>query len=80
VLAVCSKNEHKTAVEPFEKHPEMLVRMKDIASFQANWEPKSENLRRIADELNLGLDSIVFVDDNPAASGAVPPALGEGDR
>jgi FkbH-like protein len=66
VLAVCSKNEHKTAVEPFEKHPEMLVRMKDIASFQANWEPKSENLRRIADELNLGLDSIVFVDDNPA--------------
>jgi FkbH-like protein len=40
--------------------------MKDIASFQANWEPKSENLRRIAAELNLGLDSIVFVDDNPA--------------
>jgi FkbH-like protein len=66
VLAVCSKNEHKTAVEPFEKHPEMMVRMKDIASFQANWEPKSENLRRIATELNLGLDSIVFVDDNPA--------------
>ncbi|MCU1222799.1 MAG: FkbH like protein [Edaphobacter sp.] len=66
VLAVCSKNEHKAAVEPFEKHPEMMVRMKDIASFQANWEPKSENLRRIATELNLGLDSIVFVDDNPA--------------
>ena len=66
VLAVCSKNEHKTAIEPFEKHPEMILRMKDIASFQANWEPKSENLRRIATELNLGLDSIVFVDDNPA--------------
>jgi FkbH-like protein len=66
VLAVCSKNEHKTAAEPFEKHPEMMLRMKDIASFQANWEPKSDNLRRIAAELNLGLDSIVFVDDNPA--------------
>jgi FkbH-like protein len=44
----------------------MVLRLKDIASFQANWEPKSENLRRIAEELNLGLDSIVFVDDNPA--------------
>jgi len=66
VLAVCSKNDYKNAAEPFEKHPEMVLRLKDIASFQANWEPKSENLRRIAQELNLGLDSIVFVDDNPA--------------
>ena len=66
ILAVCSKNDYKNAAEPFEKHPEMVLRLKDIASFQANWEPKSENLRRIAEELNLGLDSIVFVDDNPA--------------
>ncbi|MDE1178121.1 MAG: HAD-IIIC family phosphatase [Edaphobacter sp.] len=66
VLAVCSKNDYKNAAEPFEKHPEMVLRLTDIASFQANWEPKSENLKRIADELNLGLDSIVFVDDNPA--------------
>ncbi|HEY2040543.1 MAG TPA: HAD-IIIC family phosphatase [Edaphobacter sp.] len=66
ILAVCSKNDYKNAAEPFEKHPEMVLRLKDIASFQANWEPKSENLRRIAQELNLGLDSIVFVDDNPA--------------
>lgn len=66
ILAVCSKNDYKNAAEPFEKHPEMVLRLKDIASFQANWEPKSENLRRIALELNLGLDSIVFVDDNPA--------------
>lgn len=66
VLAVCSKNDYKNAAEPFEKHPEMILRLKDIACFQANWEPKSENLRRIAEELNLGLDSIVFVDDNPA--------------
>ena len=66
VLAVCSKNDYKNAAEPFEKHPEMVLRLKDIASFQANWDPKSENLRRIAQELNLGIDSIVFVDDNPA--------------
>jgi len=66
ILAVCSKNDYKNAAEPFEKHPEMILRLKDIASFQANWEPKSENLRKIAQELNLGLDSIVFVDDNPA--------------
>lgn len=66
VLAVCSKNDYKNAAEPFEKHPEMILKLKDIACFQANWEPKSENLRRIAQELNLGLDSIVFVDDNPA--------------
>ncbi|HEY0161301.1 MAG TPA: HAD-IIIC family phosphatase, partial [Edaphobacter sp.] len=41
VLAVCSKNDYKNAAEPFEKHPEMVLRLKDIASFQANWEPKS---------------------------------------
>ena len=66
LLAVCSKNDHETAVEPFEKHPEMVLRMKDFVSFQANWQPKSENIRRIAAELNLGLDSLVFIDDNPA--------------
>ena len=66
LLAVCSKNDHEKAVEPFEKHPEMVLRMKDFVCFKANWEPKSENIRQIAKELNLGLDSLVFVDDNPA--------------
>jgi FkbH-like protein len=66
LLAVCSKNDHDKAVEPFEKHPEMVLRMKDFVSFKANWQPKSENIRQIAQELNLGLDSLVFVDDNPA--------------
>ena len=66
LLAVCSKNDHDKAVEPFEKHPEMVLRMKDFVSFKANWDPKSDNLRRIAQDLNLGLDSFVFVDDNPA--------------
>jgi FkbH-like protein len=66
LLAVCSKNDHDKAIEPFEKHPEMVLKLKDIVSFKANWEPKSESIRQIAKELNLGLDSFVFIDDNPA--------------
>jgi FkbH-like protein len=66
LLAVCSKNDHAIAIEPFEKHPDMALRMGDFVAFKANWEPKSENIRQIAAELNLGLDSFVFVDDNPA--------------
>ncbi len=66
LLAVCSKNDYDKAAEPFEKHPEMALRMTDFASFKANWQPKSENIRQIAKDLNLGLDSLVFVDDNPA--------------
>jgi len=66
LLAVCSKNDRAKAVEVFEKHPEMILRMEDFVSFKANWEPKSDNIRQMASELNLGLDSFVFVDDNPA--------------
>jgi FkbH-like protein len=66
LLAVCSKNDHAKAAEPFEKHPDMVLKMEDMVCFKANWEPKSENIRAMAPELNLGLDSFVFVDDNPA--------------
>jgi FkbH-like protein len=66
LLAVCSKNDLDKAQEPFQKHPDMVLKMEDIVSFKANWEPKSENIRALAAELNLGLDSFVFVDDNPA--------------
>jgi len=66
LLAVCSKNDHAKAEEVFLKHPEMVLRMDDFVSFKANWEPKSENIRQMAAELNLGLDSFAFVDDNPA--------------
>lgn len=66
LLAVCSKNDHARAAEPFERHPDMVLKMDDIVCFKANWEPKSENIRAMAPELNLGLDSFVFVDDNPA--------------
>jgi FkbH-like protein len=65
VLAVCSKNDEANALEPFEKHPEMILKRADIASFVANWSDKAHNLRAIAQELNIGLDALVFVDDNP---------------
>jgi FkbH-like protein len=64
ILAVCSKNSEPNALEPFEKHPEMVLRRDDIASFVANWSDKAANIRTIADELNIGVDSLVFVDDN----------------
>lgn len=66
ILAVCSKNEDYNAREPFEKHPEMVLQLEDISCFVANWEDKAANIRRIAQDLNIGLDSLVFVDDNPA--------------
>ena len=65
ILAVCSKNDEANALEPFDKHPEMVLRRSDIACFIANWHDKASNIRRIAEELNIGLDSLVFVDDNP---------------
>jgi FkbH-like protein len=71
VLAVCSKNDEASALAALEGHPEMVLRRGDIACFVANWEDKAANLRRIARELNLGLDALVFVDDNPAERGLV---------
>jgi FkbH-like protein len=65
ILAVCSKNDERNAFEPFEHHPEMVLKRSDIACFMANWADKAVNLRSIAKTLNLGLDALVFVDDNP---------------
>jgi FkbH-like protein len=65
VLAVSSKNTDEIARQPFAKHPEMLLREEHIAVFQANWQDKASNIRAIAEELKLGLDSMVFLDDNP---------------
>ena len=79
VLAVCSKNNEADAREPFERHPEMRLKLDDFAVFIANWEPKPDNLRRIAQTLNIGLDALVFVDDNPAECAAVRRALPEID-
>ena len=66
VLAVSSKNEDATARKPFKEHPDMLLREEHIAVFQANWSDKASNIRAIAETLSLGLESMVFLDDNPA--------------
>ncbi|MHC4075029.1 MAG: HAD-IIIC family phosphatase [Planctomycetota bacterium] len=65
LLAIASKNDEKLVRDVLDTHPEMILRTKHFASIQANWSPKPVNLRRIAEELNIGLDSFVFIDDNP---------------
>lgn len=66
ILAVCSKNELENAKAPFLNHPEMELKLEDFSAFYANWKPKSQNIADIAKELNIGLDSIVFLDDSPS--------------
>ena len=65
ILAVCSKNNYTDAIQPFEQHPEMRLKLGDIALFMANWDSKPDNIRKIAATLSIGLDALVFVDDNP---------------
>ncbi len=65
IICVASKNNEDTAKEPFEKHPDMVLKLDDIAVFQANWETKVDNIRTIQSILNIGFDSMVFLDDNP---------------
>lgn len=77
ILAVCSKNDENVAKEPFLKHPEMVLRLEDIAVFVANWEDKADNIKKIADILNLGMDSFVFIDDNPFERNLVRSMLPE---
>jgi FkbH-like protein len=75
ILAVCSKNDEANARLPFQQHPEMLLKEADIACFIANWNDKAANLRHIAKTLNIGIDSIVFVDDNPFERNLIREAL-----
>ena len=65
IICVASKNNEETAKEPFENHPDMVLKLDDIAVFQANWETKVDNIRTIQSILNIGFDSMVFLDDNP---------------
>ena len=75
ILAVCSKNDPAVAEAVFRDHPEMILKLTDIAAFVANWEDKAVNLRRIAEQLNIGIDSMVFVDDNPAERARIRQSL-----
>ena len=65
IICVASKNNEGTAKQPFEKHPDMILHLDDIAVFMANWETKVDNIRAIQQILNIGFDSMVFLDDNP---------------
>ncbi len=84
LLAVCSKNNEEVAKQGFE-HPDSVLKLKDFSAFKANWDPKNENIIQIAQELSLGVDSFVFVDDNPAeraivaaqVQGVAVPDLGD---
>jgi FkbH-like protein len=84
LLAVCSKNDEEVAKQGFQ-HPDSVLKLEHLASFKANWDPKHQNIELIAKELNLGADSFVFVDDNPAereivagqVSGIAVPNVGD---
>jgi FkbH-like protein len=76
LLAVCSKNDLENAKEGFA-HPDSILRLEDFNAIKANWNPKSDNICEIAAELNIGLDSLVFVDDNPAERALVSAQLPE---
>jgi FkbH-like protein len=77
ILAVCSKNTEAVARQPFESHPDMVLSLEDIAVFQANWDNKADNIRQIRAVLNIGFDSMVFLDDNPFERNMVRQALPE---
>jgi len=76
ILAVCSKNDEQNAKEGFS-HPDSVLKLDDFSVFKANWDPKPENIRMIAAELSIGLDAIVFVDDNPVERALVAEQLPE---
>jgi FkbH-like protein len=79
LLAVCSKNNEADALAPFLSHPDMQLKREDFVAFVANWDSKVDGIRRIASELGIGLDSMVFVDDNPVERQAVRNALPDVD-
>lgn len=66
ILAICSKNDQEIALDAFRKNKNMILKLKDISSYRINWNNKADNIREISEELNVSLDSIVFLDDNPA--------------
>jgi FkbH-like protein len=79
ILAIASKNNEADAREVFERHPDMRIKLDDISVFAVNWDDKPSNLRGIAQTLGIGLDALVFVDDNPAERQIVRRLLPEVD-
>ena len=77
LLAIVSKNEEQVAIEAIEKHPEMVLKLNDFAGWRINWQDKVQNIIELLTELNLGPQSAVFIDDNPAERARVKENLAE---
>jgi len=77
ILAVCSKNNESDVFNVWENHPDMLLRKDNFSAYRINWNNKADNIKEIAQELNIGLDSMVFIDDNPAERELIKQALPE---
>jgi FkbH-like protein len=75
LLGIVSKNEESTALEAIRKHPEMVLTVNDFAAWRINWKDKAQNIADLVSELNLGLDAVVFIDDNPVERARVRQAL-----
>jgi FkbH-like protein len=74
-VAIVSKNDESTALDAIDRHPEMVLRRADLAGWRINWSDKARNVAELVEELNLGLDAVVFIDDNPVERGRVREAL-----
>lgn len=77
ILAICSKNNESDALEVFETNPNMVLKMNHIVAYKINWNNKPTNIKELAKEINIGLDSMVFVDDNPVEREIVQKAIPE---
>ncbi len=75
LLAICSKNNYEDVAEVFNKHPEMILKLENFIIYKINWNNKADNIKAIASELNIGLDSLVFIDDNPTERDLVRSAI-----
>lgn len=76
-LAISSKNDEMVVMQAIDNHPEMILKREDFVGWRINWNDKAVNIAELADEINLGLESIVFIDDNPAERDRVSDALPE---
>ncbi|MGR3173273.1 MAG: HAD-IIIC family phosphatase [Candidatus Scalindua sp.] len=77
ILGIVSKNEEATALEVVHKHPEMVLRLEDFAGWKINWQDKAQNIVDLVSDLNLGLQSVVFIDNDPIERARVRDALPE---
>jgi FkbH-like protein len=77
ILGIVSKNEESTALEAINKHPEMVLKEDDFAGWKINWNDKAQNIVDLVSELNLGLQSTVFIDDNPVERARIRETLPE---